>query len=450
MKAPDQKKRGRSTAGRVAFITLLLLAMAAHEQVITVVFVGLCIWALTGPRPAIKALSLSYLILLLNPVYRLPSSIGIFRWLILLIVGYRVMTLATLKMFRYYFPLLVFYAIVVILSWISSAFFLISFLKATVFSFVATVILTGFGAMDEYGLEDVKHWLFCLSGVVITLSVPTLLIPSIGYVRNGTGFQGLLNHPQAFAVFLVPVVVYMEADLLMGKGRKGPLEWALGCGALVLLFLTRARTAMVTLFLSIIGSVVVAVVRSKKNSPMRAPYRAMLNIGIVSVFLVSIISLSPDLSMSVEKFWLKGNQKTTLEKSFYASRGIGIDYLWHRFLQRPFTGNGFGIDTTLADRRKVGTFLDIPISATVEKGFLPAAMLEEVGIVGVIIFLPFFRVLVKGAVDTGDIRLVAMFFACLLVNIGEAIFFSPGQVGGYLWLLIGLTTANGWKFQRAI
>ncbi len=434
---------------RCTFIAAIVAGTALHPGVVTGVYIGLCVWALSGARQAIKALSLSYMILLLNPVFRLPSSIGILRWLVLLIIGYRVVPLVSSKMLRTIVPLLLFYAVVVMLSWISSAFFLISFLKATIFFFCAAVVLIAFGTMDENGLADLKHWFFCLSGVVIVLSLPTLLIPSIGYARNGSGFQGLLNHPQAFAVFLAPVVVYLAAHLLMGNRRKGILEWALGGGALVLLFLTKARIAMVTLFLGIIASFAVLVLRSKKDAPFRPPYRPLLNIGIASVFLVSIISLSPELSVSVERFWLKGNEKT-VETAFYASRGKGIVYLLDRFLQKPYTGNGFGVDPTLANQGKIGTFLDLPISASVEKGFLPAAMLEEVGIVGVLVFLPFFWVLVKGALDTGDIRLAAMFFACFLVNFGEAIFFSPGQTGGYLWLLIGLTTANGWSSRCAV
>ena len=75
---------------------------------------------------------------------------------------------------------------------------------------------------------------------------------------------------------------------------------------------------------------------------------------------------------------------------------------------------------------------------------MPVAFLEEVGIFGLLFFSPFLIVLVKSALSVNDVGLIAMFFACLFVNIGEAVFFSPGQLGGYLWLLIGLSIAHGW------
>ena len=51
-------------------------------------------------------------------------------------------------------------------------------------------------------------------------SIPTVLIPSIGYLTNGTGFQGLLNQPQAFAIFLVPIISYVGTEFLFEKTRQ--------------------------------------------------------------------------------------------------------------------------------------------------------------------------------------------------------------------------------------
>ncbi len=86
----------------------------------------------------------------------------------------------------------------------------------------------------------------------------------------------------------------------------------------------------------------------------------------------------------------------------------------------------------------VKTFLGIPISASTEKGFIPTAVLEETGLIGTVFWLYFIFSLIRLALKSNDIRWIAMFFGCLFVNVGEAVFFSVGGIGLHLWLLIGL------------
>jgi hypothetical protein len=177
------------------------------------------------------------------------------------------------------------------------------------------------------------------------------------------------------------------------------------------------------------------------NFPKLAPLKTFLKIASAAVLLSTLVIISPVFSKTIKGFWLKGNQET-VEKAFYHSRGGGIAFQWRRFLEQPLTGHGFGIDVAHGNEKRPGTFLGIPISASTEKGFLPTAFLEEVGLLGALFFAPFLFALLKGASYQSDIGLIAMFFACLFVNIGEAVFFSPGQIGGFFWVIIGLSTAR--------
>ena len=163
-----------------------------------------------------------------------------------------------------------------------------------------------------------------------------------------------------------------------------------------------------------------------------------------------MIAMSATFSKTIEGFWLKDEETITVEEAFHRSRGAGIAYQWKRFLQKPLTGNGFGIDVAHGHEKNPRTFLGIPLSSPTEKGFMPVAFLEEVGIIGLISFIPLLLFLVMNAASQRDIGLISMFFACLFVNIGEAVFFSPGYIGGYFWLLIGLSTAAGWKETESI
>jgi hypothetical protein len=427
-------------------------ALAIDKQVINLMYLLICVWALLGPKQAIQGLALNYVMLLLNPlVYQMPAEMGGLRWLILLIAGLRVLPLVSKSVLRILFYLVVFYLVVVGLALIVSPYFIISLLKITIFSFSAGVFLTAFSGLAKTELEDFRRWFFCLVAAIVILSLPTIFISSIGFARNGSGFQGILNHPQAFSLFLVPIATYVAAGLLLKKERGSIWLWPLGALLAYLLYASHARTGMVSLLLSLGTALFFAFMCSRKEKMDLAPAGSLVKVGLFALLLVSLMSISPAFSDSMSKFWFKGSKKTaTVDTAFSESRGKGIEFLWNRFLEKPLTGQGFGVEEGRITEKNVTTFLGIPISATVEKGFMPAAFLEEVGIIGVLLFLPFFWVLISKATQTLDIRLIAMFFSCLFVNIGEAVFFSPGQIGGYLWLIIGLTTAQGWSRENEI
>ncbi len=437
----------KSSAKLIFSFLLLLCILALEKHVVSFVYILICIWALFGAKQAIKGLTINYVILLLNPVvFKLPGEVSGLRWLVLFIAGLRVMPLVSRRVLYSLISLLLFYLVVVVLAWMESPSFLISILKITMFTFGAGVFLIAFSCLDKSELDDFRRWFFCLVAALMILSLPTLLIPRIGFAVNGSGFQGILNHPQAFALFVVPIATYLIADLLLKKERSSSWLWAIGALFSFLLYMSRARTAMVTLFLSLGSAFVFASISSRKEKLDLAPVGSIMKIGMFALLLATLTLLSPAFSESMSKFWLKGSNKSaTVGKAFSESRGKGIDYFWNRFLDKPLTGQGFGVEEGILTEKNVTTFLGIPISATVEKGFLPAAFLEEVGIIGMLLFLPFFLALLYGATHTCDVRLMAMFFSCLFVNIGEAVFFSPGQIGGYLWLILGFTTCKGWS-----
>jgi hypothetical protein len=83
-------------------------------------------------------------------------------------------------------------------------------------------------------------------------------------------------------------------------------------------------------------------------------------------------------------------------------------------------------------------FYGIPISAPVEKGFLPTAILQEGGVLGGGLLTLIIALLSRRAWRNTDLRWRAMFVACLAINAGECVFMSPGGIGMFDWLLLGL------------
>jgi len=428
-------------------ITGFICTVALHPRIVTFAYAPLCLYALAGPKQAIKALSLSYLMLFLNHAFReLPAETSTLRWVIIFVAGLRVLPAISPRSYRFFAPLMLFFTMVSVLAWPTSRSFAVSFLKICIFTYFAATVLIAFNSLDRFDLDELRTWFLTIAAVVILLSLPTLAFPKLGFGVSGTGFQGILDHPQTLGIFLAPPAAYMGACLLLRNSPQTPTMWGIWGIVMVLMVLSRARTAVLAFFLSLGVTLAVALLSSRRAFLRPAPARALIATAIVSAALAAGMLASPSVSKSVEGFLLKG-EKADIGGAFYESRGAGISFFWKRFLQAPVTGHGFGIDMAHDSVKNTNTFLGIPVGSSTEYGFLPAAFLEQVGILGLAFFIPFFFVLLKGAIEQVDIGLVAMFFACLFVNLGEAIFFSPGHDGGYQWLLIGLATASGWGAQ---
>jgi len=435
-----------STPAQTVFVILFLSILLIHHHVVTGAYVCLCLWALVGPKQAIKALSLNYLILLLNQaIYTLSPEVSLLRWIILYIAGLRVAFSFSRRAAAFVIALLLFFLMITVLAFWTSPSFQISFSKITVFTYGVATFLIAFNSLDKHSLMDLKDWFLAISVAVVLISLPTLFLPSVGYLCNGRGFQGVFNHPQGFGVFLAPIIAYLASKIFLLRSSEKLWVRLFGAIAFLVMFLSRSRTAMLTVLISL-GSALVAGTLSPHHKVMQmAALRTLTYIASGLIILFALIVISPVFSKTIEGFWLKGEENTTLEEAFYRSRGAGIDFHWNRFLQKPLTGHGFGIDAAHGIKKNPESFLGIAVSSPTEKGFLPVAFLEEVGIIGLLFFMPFFLILCWSAVSQPDMGLISIFFACLFVNIGEAVFFSPGYLGGYLWLLIGLSTAPGWK-----
>jgi len=206
---------------------------------------------------------------------------------------------------------------------------------------------------------------------------------------------------------------------------------------------------MLSLLLGLAATMVFGFCSSRREIMQLASAKTLLKVGASTVFIIILVATSSVFSKRVEGFWLKGDEGKNVEigQAFYNSRGAGMAWQWKRFLDQPLTGHGFGVDVGHFDARNTVKLMGIPIASPTEKGFMPVAVLEEIGLVGMAVLIPFLVLLIMGALGQRDIGLIAMCLSCLLINMGEAVFFSPGYLGGYLWLLIGLSTAAGRQLQ---
>jgi hypothetical protein len=145
---------------------------------------------------------------------------------------------------------------------------------------------------------------------------------------------------------------------------------------------------------------------------------------------------------AVTGFLLKRSGEQEIGAAFKASRGYGIESQWKNFLDAPLTGHGFGVYPDGVFPSGVTKIWGIPISAPVEKGFVPTAVLEESGLFGAFAFAGIIVSLWLGAWRSGDPLRIATFVSCVGVNVGEAIILSPGGIGLHIWVLMALAAAG--------
>ena len=111
----------------------------------------------------------------------------------------------------------------------------------------------------------------------------------------------------------------------------------------------------------------------------------------------------------------------------------------------PWTGIGFGIASEPAYMEvQRDPVLGLPLSALVEKGVMPIAVVEELGIFGALAIVGWLWVMLRRGARSG-VSQFAVLITLLLVNFGESMFFSVGGMGMLLLVLLtgAVSTAHG-------
>jgi O-antigen ligase len=426
---------------------LLFVVLKAGTVAVTVVSILLCFWALSDAKQSIQALSLVVVIKHLNPMLiTLSAEFGIVSWIILLVAGLRLFATGSLRQFKLLGPLLIFVMVVLLLFTVQiNKYPEVSAMKLFVFTFGSSALLVGYAALNDEDADTLSVWFFSLFAAIVLLSLLTFAFPAVAYARNAAGFQGIMSHPQTFGPMLAPVASWLFAEIFFSKGDKLVKSLLLGLILIVLMIRSEARTGIVAVVLSIVTTFLVVFVQSKHFKSFRIGRfltLAILAVALVSISLVSSTAFKDKLT----GFVLKHHSKN-LEQAV-SSRSGGIASQWNFFKQQPLIGHGFGVYPSGDFPSEVVKVMGIPISAPVEKGFMPTAILEETGLTGALALLYFIATLGLRVSRNGDPRWLALFFACIFVNMGEMVFFSLGGIGLYFWLWLGLSTRIGQTSSR--
>jgi O-Antigen ligase. len=412
-------------------------------------FLLLSAYALMGRAQAIQAFALSWFFTMINPALAPEAElVSIGRYLVIAAAAISVILRRNGSGFgttdrRLCQSTLLLGVFILTHSLIYSTFVVVSILKAASW-FV--VVLTLFYAWR--GLTPAQHkilfnrlqWGLIL---LIFLSLPFLAIPSIGFLRNGRGFQGVLNHPQAFGP-TVALVGSLTMGRVLGEHRPRWRDLSLVILCLALIFLSQARTAglamMLGTFATAVLSPVFAGVPRKQLLPGLRSRRIKFLLLLASAGVVFFGSF---MANSLAGFLFKGSGATSVIDAADASRGVLINKMILNIKDKPLTGIGFGVasypDDMVVER---DPYLNLPIGAPVEKGVMPLAVVEELGVLGALSVLVWMIFILRSSSRIG-VPQFAVSITLLLVNFGESMFFSVGGMGMLLVILLtGAASGN--------
>jgi O-Antigen ligase len=312
----------------------------------------------------------------------------------------------------------------------------VSALKALTYFYVTGALILGvahcFATRSPFA-----RWPIALWASVAGLSAVVLAFPDVAYFRDGQGFQGALNHPQALAVFLAPLAGWLLGRAVQTGFTKPDVLVALA-GTTTLLFLTKARTGPASLLL---GALLLLILRDQLGHDLHLVKRVLKSPTswlVITLIAVSAPFIAPKITQDFQEYLFKSALADDVSGAFEESRGFIIAQALINIEKNPLFGIGFGVAVSDTHEFKVdlNSTTGLPVSAATEKANLPLAVLEETGIIGTIFFALFFSSLLKRISNASNLPVALCALTAICTNISEMTFFSMGGLGLYTWILI--------------
>lgn len=305
-----------------------------------------------------------------------------------------------------------------------------------------------------------RSFFLALACILVFGSIVTIAVPSVGYatglryaLREGgevlanevfrqrqadsaaTLFCGITNHSQALSPLLALTVGWTICDMLLLERRFRWLHLAIIVFALPLAYMTRSRVGLVSLISAFMagGFYVARKVDLPTRLRMHLNNGIWLGMGILLLGVVVIQLKGGHMSQWIRKTSDVAGDRRSLGEALTSSRFGLMEYSLYEFRRNPLLGSGFQVAEYTQDlvRQKKGFILSAPI----EKGVAPVMVLGETGILGEICFVIFLASFYGACARRKYIVTSALFTVFFVTNLAEATMFSPGGIGGILWMI---------------
>jgi hypothetical protein len=422
----------------VGLVLGVLGAQLAGEWATVATFIVLALLAFLSAEWAIKSAALGGLVNLLNPeVFGTAEHSLLLRWVPLGAVVIRgiVTQVVTGGGSPKWLGLLWIFAIVNLIgSALTSFDWWVSLLSLLAF----TGGFAGVRLAFDHTQASLASWFYTLFATIVTISTPLVWRPE-GFAANDRGFQGILSHPQVFGVFLAPFAAWLLIRVLLTPSRTSLRELPVLGLVTWLIYLSGARVAGIAIGLGVLAAMTGLFVRAVRTAAYRRQSFVTGGAAVsLAILVVALGSQSDRVRGTFLDFVSKaGNADVTSVEAIVESRRELIERSWENFLASPVLGIGFGLPShpSMLRVEEVGGW---PISAVREKGFIVTAVLEEGGLLGAVALAAFIIGLARTVARQGSIENSVLFWSAFFTSFGEMVFLSPGGVGIYVWLMLGL------------
>jgi O-antigen ligase len=289
---------------------------------------------------------------------------------------------------------------------------------------------------------DTTEWFVSLTVAVVLLSVLSLALGVAQNFRETVVSHGLYNlafyHSNTAGPICALLVVYLLNVVLFAGHRNRWICLPVAVLLAYLLWMTHSRTALISL---VAGTGIMLALAMVWGRGRRVAIRLNYSRGVlvVALLVVTILTVFADvgsggkISRGARSYIAKKAAEVgeLSAEDIMSSRTGMINRGWANFQESPVVGIGFGVSTDPYFIANASL-----LYAPVEKGFLPVAVLEEVGILGTVTFVGFLLAMFATLVRDGNIPGFAMFFSFLMTNLGEASFFALGGHASFMWLFV--------------
>lgn len=341
-----------------------------------------------------------------------------------------------------YLALTTFCLVAAACSLLSGYYVHIALLKLFSFWVGMTGIFGFMGSIRRTG-TDTTEWYIAQAAMIAMLCGLSL---ALGVGANFKGEfsmeSGLYNlafyHSQTMGPASALLILYLACVYLFAGHRNRWVCLLIAGALLVFLFMTRSRTGAGTLLAGLIVALMSAMFFHRKR-------RLRLRINVSRPTLISMVVVAA-LALVITDTLLDGQitkgvlsfaakrisevESLTVEEAFATRRRL-FETSYQNFLDSPIYGIGFQVSTSRYFIEHATLF-----TAPVEKGFLPTAVLEEVGLVGATFFVVFLLSIFVHLIRDRNIPGLTMFAAFLACNLGEVTIFGLAGPGMYEWMLV--------------
>lgn len=396
-------------------------------------YVLVAIYALLGPRQAIFSLYLCWLLNMVNHGIAPPAGFAAIARHAIIFAAFASAVIHLPRLhrgqLRGLLPATI--ALCVFLVMHSLVFSFqpdVSMLKAVSFSMTVLALLICWAEIGDKERTIAGYFLFGSLGVIAFASIPFVALPA-GYFRDGKGFQGVLVHPQNFGPTMAVLASVLVAKYLTDKKLA---LWTTGILGLSItwILLSRARIGGLAFVAGVVLGSASDMVRGwLSTSAASLRIRRVRLFYVIAASVIAAVAAGPWLAGRITEYVQKGAETESLTETAMASRGMIIDTMLRNIESYPAAGIGFGVGSDLDYYAIVrDPFLGLPVMATVEKGVMPIAVVEETGFLGALVTYPWLLFLAVRAAKGGLVSSI-VFWTVLATNIAEANFFSPGGQG---------------------